>query len=266
MFFLKKLVSQLLFPVPLCLELLLAGLVLLWFTKRQRTGKALVSIGAVLLGLLSHSVVADRLLSPLEARYPPWQPAAAVGTNASEPELKYVAVLSSSPPDPRLPMTSQLGSSGLARTMEGLRVYHAVPGSRLILSIGNPVSAEQFADELLDFVALFGVDRERVDVVQGVNDTEEELNAIQKIVGSSPFVLVTSASHMPRAMALARGRNMNPIAAPTDHRVKRKLWDSPDEFFPDANSLYRSERAVYEYLGLAWAKVRGQGSEVRGQE
>jgi len=71
MFFAKKLVSRFLFPVPLCLGLLLAGVVLLWFTKRQRTGKTLVSVGTILLGLLSHSVVADRLLAPLELQYPP---------------------------------------------------------------------------------------------------------------------------------------------------------------------------------------------------
>jgi hypothetical protein len=32
----------------------------------------------------------------------------------------------------------------------------------------------------------------------------------------------------------------------------------PQELFPDAEELRGSQRAVYEYLGLAWAKVRGR--------
>ena len=43
MFLFKKIIPLFFFPVPLCLELLLAGLALLWFTRRQRAGKILVS-------------------------------------------------------------------------------------------------------------------------------------------------------------------------------------------------------------------------------
>ncbi len=32
----------------------------------------------------------------------------------------------------------------------------------------------------------------------------------------------------------------------------------PGGFFPDAGSLEKVERAVHEYLGLIWGKVRGQ--------
>jgi hypothetical protein len=33
---------------------------------------------------------------------------------------------------------------------------------------------------------------------------------------------------------------------------------APDEVFPSAEELRGSERAVYEYLGLAWARIRGK--------
>ena len=42
---LKTIVSYFLLPYPVILTLLVAGLVLLWFTKRQRVGKILVSVG-----------------------------------------------------------------------------------------------------------------------------------------------------------------------------------------------------------------------------
>jgi hypothetical protein len=32
----------------------------------------------------------------------------------------------------------------------------------------------------------------------------------------------------------------------------------PGMFFPSAGHLHKSERAFHEYLGMAWAKLRGQ--------
>ncbi|MGD1103403.1 MAG: envelope biogenesis factor ElyC, partial [Terriglobia bacterium] len=71
MFLLKKIVSRFLFPLPLSLEFLFVGLFLLWFTRRQRAGKALVTCGALLLVGLSNIFTSNALLRPLEQRYPP---------------------------------------------------------------------------------------------------------------------------------------------------------------------------------------------------
>jgi hypothetical protein len=48
MFLLKKTLSPLLYPLPICLQIMLIGLILLWFTPRQRAGKWLVTTGVVL--------------------------------------------------------------------------------------------------------------------------------------------------------------------------------------------------------------------------
>jgi uncharacterized SAM-binding protein YcdF (DUF218 family) len=66
MFLFKKIVPQFLFPVPLVLELLLLGLALLWFTRRQRAGRVLVSAGTGLLLIFSNAFVSHLLLRPLE--------------------------------------------------------------------------------------------------------------------------------------------------------------------------------------------------------
>jgi len=82
----------------------------------------------------------------------------------------------------------------------------------------------------------------------------------KKIVGPDPFLLVTSAAHMPRSMALFRKQGMNPIPAPTGHQVKERQRGeiSPGSFFPGIGELEKAEMAVYEYLGLAWVKIRGK--------
>jgi len=59
-------------------------------------------------------------------------------------------------------------------------------------------------------------------------------------------------------MALFRKQGMNPIAAPTDFEsLSAESW-TPSAFYPSAGGLRRAELAVHEYLGLAWAKVRGK--------
>jgi uncharacterized SAM-binding protein YcdF (DUF218 family) len=102
-----------------------------------------------------------------------------------------------------------------------------------------------------------GVSAEDIQRLSEPRDTEEESQQIAPIVGPQRFILVTSASHMPRAMGLFRKRGMQPIAAPTDylapgHRVEL------DDLVPDGYKLFKSQIAFYEYLGLGWEKLRGK--------
>ena len=88
-------------------------------------------------------------------------------------------------------------------------------------------------------------------------DTEEESQQIAPIVGPHRFILVTSASHMPRAMGLFKRRGLQPIAAPTDYLAPRRRLEL-DDFVPDGYKLFKSQIAFYEYLGQAWETLRGK--------
>ena len=103
-----------------------------------------------------------------------------------------------------------------------------------------------------------GVDQNDIILEIESRDTKDEARLIKPLVEDAPFVLVTSASHMPRAMALFRKAGMSPIAVPTDHLIKNPYGISFDNLFPRSYHLQKSERAVYEALGLLWAKVRSQ--------
>jgi uncharacterized SAM-binding protein YcdF (DUF218 family) len=59
-------------------------------------------------------------------------------------------------------------------------------------------------------------------------------------------------------MALFRKHGTHPIADPVDFRTSPSQAIGPDEVFPCATELSGSERAVYEYLGLAWGKIWGK--------
>jgi uncharacterized SAM-binding protein YcdF (DUF218 family) len=98
-----------------------------------------------------------------------------------------------------------------------------------------------------------GVGRQDMILEAQPRDTEDEARLIAPIVGQQPFILVTEASHMPRALALFRKQGTHPIADPAGFRTGHR-----PAVAPDAEDLRGSERAVYEYLGLAWAKIRGK--------
>jgi uncharacterized SAM-binding protein YcdF (DUF218 family) len=255
MFLFRKIVGPFFFPLSICLEVLIIGLVLLWFTKKKRAGKVIVSTGVALLLLISYGPLPEMLLRPLEYSYPPLLEPKDI------PPARWIVVLGAGHTnDPRLPANSQLSGAALFRLVEGMRIHKSLPGSKLILSGGALWDPVPEAKVLADVALAFGVDQQNLILESVSKDTEEEARLIQKMVGNNLFVLVTSASHMPRSMALFKKLGMQPIPAPTDYRVKERQGQEVIlyAFFPGVDELQKAETAVYEYLGLAWAKLRGR--------
>jgi uncharacterized SAM-binding protein YcdF (DUF218 family) len=253
MFLLKKIVAPLFFPLSLCLEILLVGIFLLWFTRKQKTGKIIVSMGIVVLIALSYGAASETLLRPLEYKYPPMTDVSAVL------DIEWVVVLSGgSSPAAHLPITGQLSDASLVRLAEGIRIHRKLPKSKLILSGGGAFNTVAEAKTMADVAVALGMNDDEIVIESESRDTKDQARLIHKIVGNNRFVLVTSASHMPRSMALFEKRGMRPIPAPIGHRIKERQKITPAMFFPSAERIEKMERAFYEYLGLMWAKLRGQ--------
>lgn len=259
-FMVKKIVSQFLNPVSIGLEILVLGLFCLWATKRQRLGKIVVTLGTMFLLLLSLSFIPAKLLTPLEGRYPAllhpealsWQGSA----NAASP--KWVVVLGGGHvSDPRLPVNSQISQAALGRVVEGVRLYKAIPGSKLLLSGGGTHDPVPEADVMARIAVFLGVKPQDITLERDSRDTEDEAVMIAKMVGAQKIILVTSAAHMPRSVALFKKHGLQPIPAPADYLVKQARGFDLDRFFPNAGPLRQVESAWHEYLGLAWAWLRG---------
>jgi uncharacterized SAM-binding protein YcdF (DUF218 family) len=250
MWILKTVFSRFLFPAPLSLEFLTVGLILLWFTRRQRAGKGLVTTGAMLLLVFSNNSFSNALLRPLEHHYPPLVTEHMAPTASSR---TYIAVLGGSTnDDPTVSATSHVSPDMMARLTEGVILQRELPGSRLILSGGS-----ESPEGLVNLARALGVKAEDILGISGPRDTEEESLQIAPIVGRERLVLVTSAAHMPRAMGFFRKRGLQPVAAPTDYLAPRQRGELRN-LIPDASCLFKSQVAVYEYLGLAWEKLRGK--------
>ncbi len=259
-------IASFLLPVPLVLLGLLVGLALL-LRGRRRGGLAVVAGATLLLALLAWPPFGGALVAPLERQYPPVIDPAGLDEQLDgrlaerraaqeQPEPVRVLVLGAGHwPSAERPLSSELSAMAIARLAEGVRLHRALPDSRLVTSGGGtPPSMAATAAEL---ARSWGVGA--IDTHPTPENTAAEARVAAEAFGDAPLVLVTSASHMPRAMALFRAQELDPIPAPTHY-----LHPPPEAdpmrvraLRPSATGLRMSERAIYEYLGLGWARLRG---------
>jgi len=252
-------------PVPISFTFLLAGIFLLWFTKRQILGKILVSFGILIVFPLSFNAVSAKLLRPIEYQYSPLMIDSAGSEqdrqviNPNEPAIKWIVVLGGGHvSDPNVPLTSQISPGSLVRFTEAVRIYRKLPGSKIVL-MGGPVFDPVPEVELTARIAeIMNVNHDDLVLEKMSKDTEEQAKFAKNIVGNDRFILVTSASHMPRSVALFKKVGLNPIPAPTNHHVIESQGLSPGDFFPSTGGIGKAQIAVYEYFCYCWSKLRSK--------
>lgn len=250
-----KFFVHLLFPVPICIEILLVGLFALWCTRKQKAGKIFITVGVILLILFSSYPFPRFMLGSLEKQYLAMD---CKDIMSNHPDIRYIVVLGGGIAyENRLPITSQFYSSSLVRVIEGIRLYYKIPNVKLILSGGGRFDPITSAELMVKLSKEIGVDEENIIIENTSLNTNEEAELIKHIVNRDAFLLVTSASHMPRAMALFKQHGMKPIAAPTDHRIKKTRLLNYNSLFPNGGNLGNTETAFYEYLGFIKERLAG---------
>jgi uncharacterized SAM-binding protein YcdF (DUF218 family) len=258
MFWLKKLFSPFLLPLPLALVCGALGVLLSTSRRWQRTGRALLIFASLVLLAASNKWVSGRLVAPLESRYP------AVGDFPSgaplPPELavcRYVVVLGGGHEDAEnRPALSRLSPSARARLAEAVRLLRLLPAATLVVSGPRDDGGPTHAQVLADSAVSLGVDRARILMIDDARDTEEEAARLRERLGDAQVALVTSAWHLPRAMALCAAQGLHALPCPTDF-----LYSTPprwrwSDFTWDVPALERSTVAVHERLGLWWSQLR----------
>jgi uncharacterized SAM-binding protein YcdF (DUF218 family) len=252
MFVMKKIVTPFFYPLTLSVFFLVAGVMLLLFAKKQRLAKGLVLSGTVTLLLFSYGAGSNLLLEPLEHPYP-----SLTASPQPSPEPWIVVLGAGLSVDEGIPLTAQLSSTSMVQLAEGIVRYRQRPGSRLLLSGGKGFEQESEADLMARVAVALGVPPSDIVKEDQSRDTEDQARLIREHVGERTFVLVTSASHMHRALFLFRGLGMNPVPAATAHLARAVEPRSPRDVFPKPLALRNAEVAVHEYLGIAWIRLTG---------
>ena len=262
MFSLKKYLAPLFSPLSICIELMAFGLVLLVFSRKQKTGKFFVVLGMVVLVMCSYEGVSGRILRTLETQYPPLNVAELMpheNGKFGERSVKWIVVLASGiSRDQTLPVQLQISHHSRVRLMEGIRLHRRLPGSKMILTGGIGFDGPPEATTLSRVAEELGVAKSDMVLEVESRDTKDHPLYVRHIVKEEPFILVTSAFHMPRAMRLFLKQGLAPIPAPAGPWKPAKEFWSPGNLFPSASGLRLAEIAYHEYMGLTWAWVRGQ--------
>jgi uncharacterized SAM-binding protein YcdF (DUF218 family) len=233
--------------LPLVIATLLAlAAVACRLAARRRAAWALLSCAAILAYLSSIPLVGRALLRPLESRFPPL-------AQDQAPPVGYVVVLGSSyRPHDGIPPGAALDEDGLARAVEGVCLMRELRGAQLVVSGGaSPPGYPPVAQGYARLARALGVAEQSIIMSDQPLDTRAEAAAVGRLLGSAPFLLVTSAYHMPRAMLLMRRAGAHPIAAPTGQRALGATPVSWRDFLPGARGLRETEHALHEYAGLA---------------
>jgi len=262
LFWLKKLISYWLMPLPFCLALMVAGLLLLRSTRWPKAGRRLLITGLLLLLFFSNKQVGRALLRPLENQYPAI-PEFAVDTPLPPrlAECRAIVVLGGGHADQAgLSSVGQLSASSLSRLTEAVRLARLRPYIKVFVS-GPAIGpgGRTHANVLAAAAVSLGVEQKRIVQIDIARDTDDEVQVVkQLIVPDVPFALVTSAWHMPRAMALMRRAGLKPLACPADFLSRSNSEFHFTDWTFDAFALQQSTWGVYERLGTTWAKLQGK--------
>lgn len=250
--YLKNLVLLLVSPTSFSLLMLLVGLLFLWGKTNQKIGKILVTCGCLYLLLGSLPFLPDSLLKHIERHYAPYAMDDSGKNELSD--VKFIVVLAGGHVlHQELPITSQFTYEGLVRLIEGIRLYRIIPEASLILSSGRGEDPVSNAELMKDIGVALGLSQENLILETESRSSFDQARFVQSIVREESFLLVTSASHMLRSMALFKKLGMNPIAAPTGHLVKH--YGNGISLFPNALNLRKTDILFYEILGLIKEKI-----------
>ncbi len=254
-FLLSKLATQLVYPLTITLLLGSVGLILLLLRRRVQAGLA---FGGSLLLLWSASTetVALSLLRSLEQDYPP--------VPAEEaPLADAIVVLGGVLRTPEnSERWSDLGSAA-DRLVHAVRLYRAGRAPLVVVS-GGPMpwarSSVRPAVAMAELLHEWGVPREVLLLEDGSRNTYENAIETRSLLarrGIDEILLVTSALHMPRALAVFRTAGFRAQPAATDHQSLRGPSNSPFRGFPDVRNLMLVQIALKEHLGLWVYRQRG---------
>ena len=259
MFIASKLLSFATQPLAWVGLLLFAGL--LWMRSNPAWGRGLSGLALLVLLLQGWHVPPDTLLRALESQYPPMpdntdltsyagivvlggalEPAYVMRGN-DQPALNDAAERMTAPValmkhNPRLQLLFTGGSGELLGT-----------------SMTEAARAKVFFDSM-------GVPANRVLYESASTNTHENAVLSATLPGvnpARPWLLLTSAAHMPRAMATFRQAGWNVTAYPVDYRAGRA---TPWTEYSLQGGAQRWQQALHEWIGLRVYQAAGQAASL----
>jgi uncharacterized SAM-binding protein YcdF (DUF218 family) len=149
---------------------------------------------------------------------------------------------------------------GAARVLEAARVFHELGQPWIVSSGGPPPGRDMIPESEIMRRALveLGVPDSMILLESQSKVTRDEAILSAQILrqrGITSCIVVTSDTHMRRALATFRRTGLNAVpaiaASPIAFERSTRTW------VPTQQALEFSQELVHEYVGLAWYRIRG---------
>jgi uncharacterized SAM-binding protein YcdF (DUF218 family) len=213
-------------------------------------GALVVALSALsLLWIASMPCVAVWAIASLENQNPP-RPI------AETPKADVAILLGggvASPTPPRI--SAELNEAG-DRVLHAARLFKAGKVQRILVTGGNipwVSGGAPEADLMRDYLVEFGVPIDLIEIAGQSQNTYQNAREIVAMWAGGQFrsaLLVTSAAHMPRAMAVFRKAGFPVEPSPTDVRAVPPNEPTLLDWLPHAGALEQTTQAIREWIGL----------------
>jgi len=253
---LTKLAPLFVYPVGLVIVLSIMSLVIAYF-GRTRMAFTLVGVAVSWLWVASTPLFADWAISTLERQYP-------ANPISGMPVADVAIVLGGAISQPAPPRVEADFNKSFDRVFQAVRLFHAGHVKEVLVTGGNvPWRPDVIpeAELIRSFLVDWGkIPAGAVKIATESRNTYENALEIKQLWQEKPFnsaFLITSASHMPRAMAVFEKIGLPVSAVTTDIEALKGIPWSPLRLLPDASALNMTTVAMKEWLGFWVYRVRG---------
>lgn len=231
------------------------GLILL-ITRRRRLATGLLAASAAIVVVFGLSPAGDLLMLTLTERYPAWK------DDGRAPNGIVVLGGAISPEISAARGMVELNAAA-ERMTEAIVLARRYPAARIVFSGGNNNLFDNSTTEAAAARRLWeaaGIAPERIVLDAVSRTTAENAEHARRVAAPKPgerWLLVTSAYHMPRAMAAFHGAGFAVEAYPVDWRTGG--WnDARVPFHRVSAGLTRTDAAVHEWVGLLMYRLSGR--------
>jgi uncharacterized SAM-binding protein YcdF (DUF218 family) len=161
---------------------------------------------------------------------------------------------------------ADLTSLSRNRTTCGVDLYQQGYADKLVLTGGNGHAfkdARKDAPEMKRWAERLGVSDHAIVIEEQSRTTYENATETKRLIGSASILLVSSASHLPRAVALFAKQGFRVTPVPCDFLIQNRPEDTfrqldPFDVLPNDRAIEQTTGAVTEWAGTAIYRLTGK--------
>jgi uncharacterized SAM-binding protein YcdF (DUF218 family) len=240
---LEDVVKYFILPSNLIIIFSVLGVIFFLVKKTRKSSIYLLLTSLAIYIIFATGPVSFWLLGTLEYEHPYIERIDAIK------DIEYIVVLTAfAEEDSLLPLSSRLNDASAFRLLEVLSIFNDIPHSNIIIT-GN----EEPSFIMKEMLISAGINQDKIIIENNSDNTFESAINVNALINNKPFILITSAGHMPRTIRVFNKLGMRPTPAPTHYLTKKN--NLAISYLPSPLHLRYSDLAIHEYAGILWYRL-----------